>query len=327
MEDNEISDTESDFRHHEYRNVDSGEGKEFRTNDKGPTSTEESAEQFYHVSRDSMEDNNVELDDARRQNNDVDDRMEEQHSFLEILENLERAMKNIELDGAEKDIFDFKMRKIYETALKSKSLRRSNELEDEFQKLTDYLRGKSDAVLEDGRVHSDNEDDINDLVNRRDNDSDAFINDIDEKLLEILIKKHHHNDDYFSKHKKIDDRDEEKYTYDNYPISRKQEKINNFNKNSMNANKVKGILKIRNNKSLRPPVAESQYEYDRKLIKKKMNYERQRKPAINKRKMGMFNNLDKAIKTFSVSYPFPDRKAKEMPRSPGYRRVLEVSMK
>lgn len=345
MEDNGISDdgvypeTKSGFSKnhnndneiHGYRRAMSSGQREKEFN--AAASIEETAEHYDRYT--SIEDKIVEHDprknsgyDGRVAAKDMNrDHTEEENSFLDILDHLEGAVKNIELNGEERKIFDLKMRKIYEAALKSKAQHESEELEDEFKKLTEYLKHKSDAETDDESAQNDKEEEMFDYINRRDNYSDEFYNSIDDALIQILTKRHHHRNNYFSKHHNTDARNDENDAYTNYPISRKQENLINYDKNLIKANKRKSKVDNHNRKTLRKPVNEAYHGALKNIVLKKIYHDRQKQNMHDKRNINRINKNQVIKKLRNRAFTYPEHKVRRKPVSPHRRRVLEVSTK
>lgn len=316
------------IRNPEYRTAISDEQREreFVSHDKVGISVENSAENYdnaYSVHKDIVEHNPRQISNYGDKTATSDDHEDqEENSFLTILDNLERAVKKNKLEDKEKDIFDLKMKKIYEAALKSKAQHESDELEDEFKKLTNYLKHKSDTELVDESVHSDKEDEF-DYLNRRENDSDEFGNGIDEKLIQILSKKHQHKEKYFSKNSDMDSHHDGNDAYNNLFITREQEKIDKYDKDIIKSKERKSGFEIRSLKKLRSPATKPHYgdyyNINDKIKKNKLN---------EMRKINTYNQRNQAIITFGRrTSPYPKHIVRKTPKSPGYRRTFEVSTK
>ncbi|KAJ8715444.1 hypothetical protein PYW07_009926 [Mythimna separata] len=272
--------------------------KEFRSYNNFPTSVEGKGKNSKQMD---------DYDDKASANDEYRDHNEEENSFLTILDHLENIVKNIELEDEEREIFDLKMRKIYEATLKSKAQHESDELREEFRKLTQYLKRKSDAALADKTVYRDNEDDSNHL-NRRDNDE--FSKGIDKKLIEILRKKHYIKG--ISNYDDTDSRQDEIDSIADDAIPRKQEKIDKYDSDTTLSKKGETDFEIRNIKKLRTPVTKSHYREN----KNKNNLKRTKVKKNHK-------NNQNAKTIVRKMFPYSDPKLRKIPKSLGYRRIFE----
>ncbi|KAJ8709556.1 hypothetical protein PYW08_009560 [Mythimna loreyi] len=307
------------IRNHDYRRgkLRKQYEKEFVSYEGEPTSIEGEAKKYEHGYTNNNKHNPKQIsdyDDKTTANDEYVDNTEEENSFLTILDRLEKAVKNIELEDEEKEIFDLKMRKIYEATLKSKIKHESDELGDEFKKLTEYLKHKADAALFDKMF----EEDESDHFNRRENDSDEFSTGIDKKLIQILRKKHNDKKDYISNHGDTAGRDDDVDAIANDPVPRKQENINKYDADDILLKKEKADVEIRNLKKLNAAVHLTKSHYKENNINKEINKNNMRK--LHK------NNQVHAVKALvRKMFLYPEKRKKLT--SPGYRRVFEVSIK
>ncbi|CAH0697211.1 unnamed protein product [Spodoptera exigua] len=197
--------------------------------------------------------------DSYTENEDKDS----DRKFLSILDHLEKAVQDIELEGDARDLFDIKMRKIYEAGLKLKNQNvktktdvsldkiKQLEMEKHLHKVRNYMQHKMNS--RDGDSHMDerrhwardrkiNEHTLEDKdmnamsdndAEQKETESDEIYKIIDEKLIDILNKKFS-NQKYMNDGRKYSD---EKSYYnerldeieDNtLPPARKQENINRY---------------------------------------------------------------------------------------------------
>ncbi|KAH9629881.1 hypothetical protein HF086_008172 [Spodoptera exigua] len=216
--------------------------------------SEELKPERYHIY--NRLENNI---DSYTENEDKDS----DTKFLSILDHLEKAVQDIELEGDARDIFDIKMRKIYEAGLKLKNQNVKSktdvsldkikllEMEKHLHKVRNYMQHKINSRNDDSHMderrhwardrkineHTVEDKDMNAMSDndpeQKETESDEIYKIIDEKLIDILNKKFR-NQKYMNNERKYSD---EKSYYnerldeieDNtLPPARKQEKINRY---------------------------------------------------------------------------------------------------
>ncbi|KAF9799420.1 hypothetical protein SFRURICE_003117 [Spodoptera frugiperda] len=232
--------------------------KEFESND--VVISEELKPERYEIYN-SVEQN---IDPYTRNEDVVDDK-----TFLSILDHLEKAVQDIELEGDAREIFDIKMRKIYESGLKLKNQNVKHKNDITFDKLTPAERQEVRNYLQhrvnshngynhmqerrhwprDGKINTVEEKDMNVMDDyypeQKEVESEEVYTGIDDKLIDILNNKKHIKNNKYEYYDRNYGTDEEHYTdrfdeiEDNtLPPPRKQENINRYEKNLKQQNSI-----------------------------------------------------------------------------------------
>ncbi|XP_022827243.1 uncharacterized protein LOC111356988, partial [Spodoptera litura] len=185
-------------------------------------------------------------------------------TFLSILDHLEKAVQDIELEGDARELFDIKMRKIYESGLKLKNQNAKHDVnldklspierENHLQEVRNYLQHKVNSHNgyshmqerrhwpRDEKINQhtvEEKDEMNviyDYPEQKEVESDEIYTGIDDKLIDILNNKKHTKTrkyDYYERNYGDEDRYNDRFDEieDNtLPPPRKQEKINRYEK-------------------------------------------------------------------------------------------------
>lgn len=313
--------------------------KEFELND--VVISEELKPERYEIYN-SVEQN---IDPDTRNEDVVDDK-----TFLSILDHLEKAVQDIELEGDAREIFDIKMRKIYESGLKLKNQNVKHNNDITFDKLTPAERQEVRNYLQhrvnshngynhmqerrhwprDGKINTVEEKDINVMDDyypeQKEVESEEVVyTGIDDKLIEILNNKKHIKNNKYEYYDRNYGTDEEHYTdrfdeiEDNtLPPPRKQENINRYEKNLKQQNSIQE--NIAHKKHTKVDHAHSKME-----VIKKLNEElRLRHHGGSKQNKHLYDHTAKAA-IRPTHHKNMKKKTRKLHKPPAYRRVIEVS--